>query len=58
MAGTRFLKEMLDRYDGNLNAALAAYNWGPGHVDKGTGLPRETWEYLIKVKGFYAEYSV
>jgi soluble lytic murein transglycosylase-like protein len=58
MAGTRFLKDMLVRYDGDLNSALAAYNWGPGNVDKRTGtLPRETREYLIKVKEYYAEYT-
>ena len=58
MAGARFLKDMLDRYDGNVNSALAAYNWGPGNVDKGTGtLPRETMEYLAKVNKYYAQYS-
>ena len=57
MAGTRFLKDMLKRYDGNLDEALAAYNWGPGRVDKhGTShLPRETRDYLVKVKGYYAQ---
>lgn len=58
MAGTRFLKSMLDRYDGNVDKALAAYNWGPGNVDKGgRRLPAETREYLVKVKGYYADFA-
>ncbi|HET6421901.1 MAG TPA: lytic transglycosylase domain-containing protein [Geobacteraceae bacterium] len=59
MAGTKFLKQMLDRYDGDINSALAAYNWGPGNLEKRGGmLPRETRDYLIKVKGYYSKYSV
>lgn len=55
MAGTRFLRDMLKRYNGDVDSALAAYNWGPGNVDKGTGrLPRETRDYLARVKQFYA----
>jgi soluble lytic murein transglycosylase-like protein len=58
MAGTRFLKDMLHRYGGNVDEALAAYNWGPGNVDHhGTDrLPRETRNYLAKVKGYYSRY--
>ncbi|WP_243372827.1 lytic transglycosylase domain-containing protein [Geotalea sp. SG265] len=59
MAGTRFLRDMLNRYGGDVDSALAAYNWGPGNVDRhgGEGLPRETREYLVKVKGYYRDYS-
>lgn len=58
MAGTRFLRDMLNRYGGDLDSALAAYNWGPGNVDKSRGafLPRETREYLARVKKYYAQY--
>lgn len=59
MGGTRFLKDMLQRYNGNVDAALAAYNWGPGNVDKRPDhLPRETRDYLARVKQLYASYSV
>ncbi|HEY3308743.1 MAG TPA: lytic transglycosylase domain-containing protein [Desulfuromonadaceae bacterium] len=58
MAGTRFLKDLLDRYNGNLDSTLAAYNWGPGNVDRRPEhLPRETREYLVRVKQLYSSYT-
>jgi soluble lytic murein transglycosylase-like protein len=58
MAGTRFLGDLLNRYNGDLDSALAAYNWGPGNVDKRPDrLPRETREYLVNVKRLYSSYS-
>ena len=58
MAGTRFLKSLLQRYNGDLDSALAAYNWGPGNVDrKPDRLPRETREYLVKVKQYYSAFT-
>lgn len=58
MAGTRFLRDLLKRYNGNLDSALAAYNWGPGNVDrKPEQLPRETRDYLVRVKQLIGSYT-
>ena len=38
-AGARFLKQLFDKYKGNLGVALAAYNAGPAAVDEAKGIP-------------------
>ena len=50
--GTKYLRELLDRYDGNVPKAVAAYNCGPGNVEKGR-LPQETRSYLKLVSQHY-----
>jgi len=51
-AGVRYLRSLLDRYDGSEELALAAYNAGPGAVDKhGQSVPpyKETQNYVAQI---------
>lgn len=53
MGGTRYLKDLLDRYNGNIPMALAAYNWGMGNLERGGALPAETRNYIQQVSKFF-----
>ncbi|MEL6528478.1 MAG: lytic transglycosylase domain-containing protein [Pseudomonadota bacterium] len=57
--GARYLREQLDRFDGNLEKALAAYNAGPGRVIRANGIPniRETRLYVAAIMGRLASHS-
>jgi hypothetical protein len=56
-AGTRYLKQLLDRYQGDRNLALAAYNWGMGNLERNPqGLPRETRNYMVRVEKQYQNF--
>ena len=57
--GARYLREQLDRFDGNLEKALAAYNAGPGRVERAGGIPniRETQNYVAAIMGRLANHS-
>jgi soluble lytic murein transglycosylase-like protein len=52
-AGSRYLKQLLSRYRGELRLALAAYNAGPNRVDEEKGVPRipETEDYVKAILG-------
>jgi soluble lytic murein transglycosylase len=58
-AGARYLRDMLDRFSGRLNLSLAAYNAGPGAVDRHGGVPPypETTEYIERVLRYYERYK-
>lgn len=54
MGGSKYLKENLDRFNGNVNFALAAYNAGPNSVQKYGGVPpySETQNYVKVVNSY------
>ena len=57
--GTSYLRKMLNRFNDDIELALAAYNAGPGAVEKYKGIPpyRETKSYVKRILSKYKKYS-
>ncbi len=57
--GVKYLKQQLDRFDGDITLAAAAYNAGPGAVQKHGGVPpyRETQQYVRRVLNYLSYFQ-
>jgi soluble lytic murein transglycosylase-like protein len=59
-AGVLLLKRLNKRYNGNLQLTVAAYNAGPGNVERYKGVPpfKETRQYVKRVLGYHSDLKV
>lgn len=59
MGGAKYLRQLLDQFDGNLTKVIAGYNAGPGAVSHYGGVPpyAETQDYVAKVLKNYDEFK-
>ena len=57
--GTKYLRDQLSAFNGDIKLALAAYNAGPNAVRKYNGVPpyEETQDYVVKVTNYYKQYA-
>lgn len=55
-AGSKYLKQLMDRYHGDTGLALAAYNWGMGNLERNPErMPQETVNYVAKVTALMSD---
>lgn len=57
--GAKYLKQMLDKFQGDLPSAVASYNAGPAAVEKQGGVPaiKETKDYVSKVLNYFQQFE-